>query len=190
MGADQDVERRWLQQTARGDREAFEQLYRTYHRRIFGYLFRMLSNAEAAEEVASDVMLEMWKAAGTFRGDSQVSTWLFGIARFKGLSHLRRGRAERLAAGDPGDGNEAEKVADAHDLQDEALMKDSMKATIKQALSKLSPDHREVMELTFFQDFSYPEIAKLLDIPVNTVKTRMFHARKQLRDLLHSAGAS
>ena len=184
MAPDQDLERQWIRQTARGDRTAFEQLYRAYHKRIFGYLFRMLSNGEAAEEIASDVMLEMWKAAGTFRGDSQVSTWLVGIARFKGLSHLRRGRADAVEV------EAANEVADSHDLQDEALMKDSMKATIKQALSKLSPDHREVMELTFFQDFSYPEIAKLLDIPVNTVKTRMFHARKQLRELLHAAGAS
>jgi RNA polymerase sigma-70 factor, ECF subfamily len=187
MAADQDLERQWMRQIAKGDRTAFERLYHAYHRRIYGYLFRMLSNAETAEELASDVMLETWKAAGTFRGDSQVSTWLFGIARFKGLSHLRRRKSESRASGDE---DEAAEIADEHDLPDEALMKDSMKATIKQALSKLSPDHREVMELTFFQDFSYPEIAKLLDIPVNTVKTRMFHARKQLRELLHGAGAS
>jgi RNA polymerase sigma-70 factor (ECF subfamily) len=184
MGADQELQREWLRQTARGDRTAFEQLYRAYHKRIFGYLFRTLSNAEAAEELASDVMLEMWKSAGTFRGESQVSTWLFGIARFKALSHLRRPRADSV------DADEADEIADAKDLQDEALVKDSMKTGIKNALARLSPDHREVMELTFFQDLSYPEIAKVLNCPVNTVKTRMFHARKKLRELLSGAGAT
>jgi RNA polymerase sigma-70 factor (ECF subfamily) len=177
-----DQERQWLRQTARGDRAAFEQLFHAYQKRIAGYLFRMVSSAEAAEELASDVMVEIWKSAGRFRGDSQVSTWIFGIARFKALTFLRRNRSVAVAV------EEAAPIADPHELQDQVLEKDSLKAGIKKALGRLSPEHREVMELTFYQDLSYPEIATILDCPVNTVKTRMFYARKQLRELLHAEG--
>jgi RNA polymerase sigma-70 factor (ECF subfamily) len=180
MSANQDQELHWVRQTAQGDRTAFEQLYRAYQRRVFGYLFRMMGSAANAEEVTADVMVEVWKVARTFRGDSKVSTWIFGIARFKGLSVLRRARTTSV------DVEEAVHVADPGELQDEALVRQSMKAGIREALGKLSKEHREVMELTFFEGFSYPEIAKLIDCPVGTVKTRMFHARKQLRDLLQA----
>src|SRR5215831_12974991 len=91
----QDREHEWLRQIARGDREAYERIYHAYFRRIFGYLFRTVG-AEAAEELTSDVMFEIWKSAKTFRGDSRVSTWIFGIARFKALSHLRRPRMDTV----------------------------------------------------------------------------------------------
>jgi RNA polymerase sigma-70 factor (ECF subfamily) len=178
MNAPQSEELQWLRQIARGDRAAFEQLYRGYQKRIFGYLFRMLANADAAEELTTDVMVEVWKGAAKFRGESEVSTWIFGIARFKGLSVLRRPRHESQPI------DEATEVPDHHERQDDALVRRSMKTTIKQALEKLSEEHREVMELTFYEGFSYPEIAKLLECPVNTVKTRMFYARKHLRELL------
>jgi RNA polymerase sigma-70 factor (ECF subfamily) len=180
----QDREREWLRRVARGDKAAFEDLYRAYHRRVFGYLFRTVWSAEAAEELASDVMLEVWKVAATFRGDSQVSTWILGIARFKALSALRRPRRDAV------DVDQARNVDDPHDLQDEVLAKESLKTRIKHALRGLSPEHREVIELTFFQELAYPEIARILECPVNTVKTRMFYARKQLRGLLETEAVS
>lgn len=178
MGSNQDEHRQWLRQTAKGDRSAFERLYRAYQRRIFGYLFRMIGSAEHAEELTTDVMLEVWKSAARFRGESQVSTWMFGIARFKALSFLRRAQSESV------DVEEASEVPDPQELPDEMLARRGVAGRIKEALARLSHEHREVMELTFFEGFSYPEIAKLLDCPVNTVKTRMFYARKQLRELL------
>lgn len=184
MSANLDADREWLGQTARGDRDAFERLYRAYQRRIFGYLFRMVGGAEPAEELTSDVMLEVWKSAASFKGESQVSTWIFGIARFKALSFLRRPRSESV------DVAQAVDIPDPHELPDATLVRHSMRTGIKEALSRLSEEHREVVELTFFEGFSYPEIARLLECPVNTVKTRMFYARKQLRELLGTEMAS
>jgi RNA polymerase sigma-70 factor (ECF subfamily) len=178
MGVNQDEHRQWLRETAKGDRSAFERLYRAYQRRIFGYLYRMVGSVEHAEELTTDVMVEVWRGAARFKGESQVSTWMFGIARFKALSFLRRVQSESVGV------EEANEVPDPNELPDEMLVKQGMAVRIKDALGRLSQEHREVMELTFFEGFSYPEIAKLLDCPVNTVKTRMFYARKQLRALL------
>jgi RNA polymerase sigma-70 factor (ECF subfamily) len=178
MRSDAALEEEWLRQTALGDRMAFERLFRLYHRRIYGYLFRMAGNADTAEELTNDVMLEVWKSAREFRGASRVSTWIFGIARFKALSALRRIRPATV------DVEEASDLADPAELQDEMLVNEDIRAVINRALAKLSEQHREVLDLAFFQGFSCPEIAEILKCPVNTVKTRMFYARKQLRVLL------
>jgi RNA polymerase sigma-70 factor (ECF subfamily) len=178
MGADDDLHKLWIQQTAGGDRSAFEQLFRAYEKRIFGFLFRMLSNIETAEELTSDVMVEVWKSAPRFRGESRVSTWMFGIARFKALSALRRHESEAVALED------VSEPSDPHETADMGLLRQSTSDQIQRALRTLSPDHRAVIELTFYEEFSYPEIAAILRCPINTVKTRMFHARKRLRDVL------
>ena len=182
LPAAQDREREWLRQVARGDRAAYEQIYRAYYRRVFGYLYRM-TKPDAAEELTSDVMLEVWKKAGTFRGESLVSSWILGIARFKALSALRRPQAPSV------DVEQAQRVTDPKELQDETLVKRDRHADIKKAIGALSPDHQEVIELTFYQDLSYPEIAAILKCPVNTVKTRMFYARQQLRQVLQAEAA-
>jgi RNA polymerase sigma-70 factor (ECF subfamily) len=178
MSPEPDREREWLRRIAGGDRAAFEALYRAYHRRVFGYLFRMVGSADRADELASDVLLEVWTSAGRFKGESRPSTWIFGIARFKALSSLRRNEPATVEV------EEIENIEDAGESQDAMLITASMQQAVRSALATLSPPHREVMELTFYDGFSYPEIAEILKCPVNTVKTRMFHARKQLRERL------
>jgi RNA polymerase sigma-70 factor (ECF subfamily) len=177
-GLNADQERQWIRSIAGGDRSAFERLFHAYQRRLFGYIFRMVGKTDAAEELASDVMLEVWKGAGGFKGESKVSTWIFGIARFRAISHLRRSNPAVV------DIEHAGPLADSHERQDEVLVKESTREEVRTALKKLSRQHQEVIELTFYQGFSYPEIAEILDCPVNTVKTRMFYARKELRQLL------
>jgi RNA polymerase sigma-70 factor (ECF subfamily) len=147
-----------------------------------GYLYRTVGNVDVAQELATDVFVEVWKKAGTFRGESKVSTWMFGIARFKALTRLRKTSVTEVDVDDAGP------LADPGEQPDEALARDRVRARITRALGQLSADHREVMELTFFQGCAYPEIAELVGCPVNTVKTRMFHARKQLRELLGAEG--
>jgi RNA polymerase sigma-70 factor, ECF subfamily len=178
-----DFEMDCILRIAGGDRSAFEQLFRSYHKRLFRYLCRMLSKADAAEELASDVLFEVWKRASGFRGESKVSTWIFGIARFRAISWLRKSNPKLV------DLDDAAMVCDSHELQDEVLVKASTREAVRGALGKLTPQHQEVMELTFYQGFSYPEIATILACPVNTVKTRMFYARKELRDLLREEGS-
>lgn len=172
----------WIQQIAEGNRDAFEKLYRAYQVRIFRFLFRMLGEAATAEELTNDVMIGVWKGAAGFKGQSKPTTWLFGIAHHKALNELRRMKPVTVevekagAAVAPGDGPE------------EALTRSNLRQDIQHALQQLSPEHREVMELTFYQGLSYQEIAGIMQCPVNTVKTRMFYAKKQLQQVLQKGG--
>jgi RNA polymerase sigma-70 factor (ECF subfamily) len=178
MSPDRDVDEHLLRQTAAGDRAAFETLYRAYHRRLYGYLFRLVRDTGLAEELTSDVMVEVWRGAARFKGASRVSTWMFGIARHKALSARRRPVAATV------DVTRVADVVDPGHLPDDVVAEADMKQIVERALHRLSDEHREVMDLTFYQGFSYPEIAQIVGCPVSTVKTRMFHARLRLRKLL------
>lgn len=165
-------ERALLAAVRRRDRGAFAQLYRIYHPRLGGYLRRLLANPALAEEVLDDVMFVVWTDAGRYRAQSAVSTWIFGIAYRKAMGALRKeGRYQA-----PLDRNADTAAAAAAPPPDVEL--------VHAGLAELSPDHRQVVELTYFCGFSYREIAEIADCPVNTVKTRMFHARRRLKLLL------
>jgi len=161
-----------LRAVERRDRAAFAKLYEAYQPRLYAYLRRLVRNAVLIEEIVDDVMFVVWTDAGKFRGGSTVSSWIFGIAYRKALGALRKeGRYEAPLVRQP----------------------DSLTGTpcrigdlelIEAGLAQLSPDHRQVVELTYFCGFSYQEIAAIADCPVNTVKTRMFHARRRLKVLL------
>ena len=154
------------------DRGAFSELYRQYHPRLFAYLRRLLANPAAVEEVLDDVMLVVWIDARKYRGTAAVSSWIFGIAYRKALTAIR---AEcRYQA-------PLDRSADSDAFAGETIHHDEW---IQTALKHLSPDHRQVVELTYFGGFSYQEIANIANCPVNTVKTRMFHARRRLKVLL------
>lgn len=165
-------ERRLLAAVAHRDRSAFAKLYGIYQPRLYGYLRRFTANAVLVEEILDDVMYVVWTDAKKFRGKSAVSSWVFGIAYRKAMTALRKeGRYEAplrrdRELADPRGGSHA-------DLE-----------LISAGLAELSPDHRQVIELTYFCGYSYQEIAEIADCPVNTVKTRMFHARRRLKVLL------
>ena len=161
-----------LDRIRRGDRGAFSELYRLYHPRLYGYLRRLLPNPATAEEVLDDVMLVVWKDARKFRGDAAVSTWVIGIAYRKALTAMRAERRYQAPLDRSADVSAVAGVSSHHD------------EWIRAALRQLSPDHRQVVELTYFSGFSYQEIATIVNCPVNTVKTRMFHARRRLKVLL------
>ena len=171
-----------IQRIAEGSREAFEQLYRAWQARLFRYLLRMVGDTGAAEELTNDTMVAAWKAAPSFKGQSKVSTWLFAIARNKALNSLRRHQPETVEV------EEAMAVAASSGGQEQSVSRDRLHTTMKDALQQLSPDHREVMELTFYQELSYQEIAEIMQCPVNTVKTRMFYAKKKLQEILEGRG--
>jgi RNA polymerase sigma-70 factor (ECF subfamily) len=180
--ADRELE--WMRQIAQGSREAFELLFRAWQTRLFRYLVQMVGDASLAEELASDTLVAAWKAAGSFKGQSKPSTWLFAIARNKALNELRK-RAPQTV-----DIEAAATVAAAGEAPDASVHRDSQKRTIQQALQELSAEHREVVELAFYQGLSYEEISKIMKCPVNTVKTRMFYAKKRLQEALESRGIS
>lgn len=168
---------------AAGDRHAFEQLFRQYGERIFRYAHRLIADVTKAEEVTNDVMLEVWKNAAKFEGRSKVSTWILGITRHLALNSVRRKQLTTVDVDTvPGVADELQTTA--------ALERDrgKLKAGLRRALTGLSQDHRDVIELTFFHGCTYQEIAHIVGCPENTVKTRMFHAKKQMQEVLLGSG--
>jgi len=175
-----------LTRVAQGDRAAFRELYMMYHHPLLNFIRRLTGRLDLAEEGVNDVMLVVWTNGGAFAGRSKVSTWIWGIAYRKALKLLERSRrwSGRF------------KVADFDDCIEQVdipLERDNrveLRDLIEHALGHLSPQQRAVVELTYFCDLSYEEIATIAACPLNTVKTRMFHARAKLRKVLPSLGES
>jgi RNA polymerase sigma-70 factor (ECF subfamily) len=173
-----------LRQVAAGDRTAFKELYLIYHRRLARFLMRMTSRHDLIEEVINDTLWTVWLKAGDFRGDSLVSTWIVGITYRRALKALRKHGAPRPML--------VEEVAVAPDAQ----LEDENRQWLGQALAELPLEQRMVMEFSYLMGHSCEEIAQIMQCPVNTVKTRMFHAREKLRRSLprlaggHQTGGS
>jgi RNA polymerase sigma-70 factor (ECF subfamily) len=157
-------------------------LFARHHVRVYRFVLRLVRDESVAEDLISEVFLDVWRQAGRFEGRSQVSTWLLAIARFKALSALRRRPDEEL------DDEAAEAIEDPSDDPEVALDKKDKSAAIRKCLEKLSAEHREIIDLVYYHEKSVEEVAQIVGIPENTVKTRMFYARKRLAELLKAAG--
>lgn len=169
---------------ARGDRDAFTVIYQRYSRRVGGYLWKMLRDHDLVDEALNDTMMVVWTKAGDFNFQSRLSTWMLGIAHNKGLKLLaKRTRRQTVEATEA----TPELLVD-HDTPAKVSARDDVIRALLQALDKLSIEHRTAIELTFYEGLSYSEIAEIVDCPVNTVKTRVFHARKQLTRHLAEQG--
>ena len=167
---------------AKGDRLAMEELYGRYRVPVYRFVLRMVRNAATAEDLNSDVFLDVWRQAGTFEGRSAVSTWIFSIARFKALNALQRRPMEEL------DDEKAGAIEDQADDPEIALAKKDKAAVLRACLLKLTAEHREIVNLVYYQHKSVEEVAGIVGIPEATVKTRMFYARKKLSELLTEQG--
>jgi RNA polymerase sigma-70 factor (ECF subfamily) len=167
---------------AQGDRLAMEALFARYRVRVFRFVLRMVRNEATAEDLNSDVFLDVWRQAGTFEGRSAVSTWIFSIARYKALTVLQRRPEEEL------DVERADAIEDQADDPEVTLAKKDKAAVLRQCLVKLSAEHREIVNLVYYQHKSVEEVAGIVGIPEATVKTRMFYARKKLSELLSEQG--
>jgi RNA polymerase sigma factor (sigma-70 family) len=172
-----DQEADLLGRIAAGDRHAFEILYRAYFPRLTRFLHRMTRSAPLIEELVDDTMLVVWQKAASFDGSCKVSTWVFAIAYRKACKGLH-GLDEPLessddaCAGDP---------SWQPEWQFEQL---SLRHAVDAALAALPLEQRAAFQLTFYHDMAYADIAAIMDCPVNTVKTRLFHARRRLALLL------
>jgi RNA polymerase sigma-70 factor (ECF subfamily) len=172
-----------LERVANGDREALRDLYGTYYHPLLRFIYRITGRLDLAQEGVNDVMLVVWRNSRSFGRRSTVSTWIMGIAYRKALKLLSASRrwTGRLAS-DP-----IEDLVERSPL----LMEhsdDDLRDLLDEALRHLSAEHRAVVELTYFYGCSYEEIAAIAACPVNTVKTRMFHARAKLKTLLPALG--
>ncbi len=165
---------------AAGDALAFERLFRLYERRVFQYILGFVRDAATAEEVAADTLLTVWRTAGRFEKASRVSTWILGIARHKAIDGLRR--AMRAAPMELLE--EAEDLPSAAPGPMDAAQDRTVEQLTQRAFQHLSAKHREVLYLAYFEDVPYEEIATLLELPRNTVKTRVYYAKQKLREEL------
>jgi RNA polymerase sigma-70 factor, ECF subfamily len=167
---------------AGGDRLAMQVLFARHHVRVYRFVLRLVSDPTLAEDLISEVFLDVWRQAGRFEARSAVSTWLLAIARFKALSALRKKPEAELTE------EMAEAIEDTSDTPEAALAKKDKGAALRECLKQLSPEHREVVDLVYYHEKSVEEVAEIVGIPENTVKTRMFYARKKLSELLKAAG--
>lgn len=156
---------------AQGDGNAFRELYGRFADRVFRYALTLLRNRHLAEEVVQETMVAVWQGAGSFAGRSQVSSWIFGIARNQAYRLLREEEKGERTANEP---TCAPDPADAVEQEDR----------VRDAVAALPPGEREVVFLAFYEGLSYREIAGLLGIPEGTVKSRMYHAKRRLAEVL------
>ena len=167
---------------AQGDRLAMQVLFARHHARVYRFVLRIVRNEAGAEDLISEVFLDVWRQADRFEGRSAVSTWLLAIARFKALSSMRRRPDEEL------DEEAAGAIEDASDTPEVSLQKKDKSGLLRKCLEQLSREHREVIDLVYYHEKSIEEVAEIVGIPEATVKTRMFYARKKLSELLKAAG--
>jgi RNA polymerase sigma-70 factor (ECF subfamily) len=166
-----------LDKVRRGDRGAFEALYRVYHPRLTRFLMRLVRRPQLVEEALNDTLMVVWQRPDSFHGGSKLSTWIFAIAYRKAMKAL--GRFD-----DPREDLEGFERADEGPGPEENSAGVLRRDLLARAMDELSPAHRAVVDLTYYHELDYNEIARILDCPVGTVKTRMFHARRQLRRIV------
>ncbi|BCL78927.1 RNA polymerase sigma factor [Ktedonobacteria bacterium brp13] len=182
-GSRESPENLLLVQVAKRDREALAEIYAHFQRPLFSYLFHLLGQKELAEDVLQEVMVIVWQKAYTFQRTAQAARWIFGIAHHQAFKALRRDAGTTFI-----------ELEAALELPDEALgpEADLLRRTTHEELAKalacLTPEHREVLELAFFQDFACKEIAAIVGIPLGTVKSRLSYARRALKAALFHNG--
>ena len=161
----------------RKDLRAFETLYRIYHPRLTRFLVNIIRRPHLVGEALNDTMMVVWDRPDSYNGTSRVSTWIFAIAYRKAMKTLRKWD-------EPMDDKHLELCASAELGAEQDVSERQVHQSLQDALDKLSADHRVVVNLAYFQEIGYREIAEIMDCPVDTVKTRMFHARRHLRTML------
>jgi RNA polymerase sigma-70 factor (ECF subfamily) len=169
---------------ADGDKRAMQVLYARHNVRVYRFILRLTGNQSLAEDLVSEVFLDVWRQAEGFEAKSQVSTWLLAIARYKALSALRRRTDEPL------DDHMAATIEDTADDPETVVGIKDRNSIVQKCLTKLSPAHREVIDLVYYHEKSVDEVAQIVGVPAATVKTRMFYARSKMADLLKDAGVS
>jgi RNA polymerase sigma-70 factor, ECF subfamily len=167
-----------IRSIAAGDKHAMQILFARHNVRVFQFLLRFVGDKSAAEDLVSDVFLDVWRQASRFQARSQVSTWLLAIARNKAISALRRRSTEEL------DEDEAAAMEDPQDNPEVTLQNRQKTEILLNCPTQLSPAHREIIDLVYYHEKSIDEVAEIIGVPQNTVKTRMFYARKRIAELM------
>jgi RNA polymerase sigma-70 factor, ECF subfamily len=167
---------------AQGDKRAMHVLFAKHRLGVYRFALRLVDEKEAAEDLVSEVFLNVWRHAGKFEGRCRVSTWLLAITRNLAFSMLRRHPIKKL------DDGKAAAIPDQADDPEAAVQKKQQRAILAHCLTKLSPAHREVIDLVYYHGRSIDEVAAIIRVPPSTVKTRMFYARNRIAKLLNAFG--
>jgi RNA polymerase sigma-70 factor (ECF subfamily) len=170
-----------IRRIAEGDQLAMRTLFGRHRVPLYRWLLRLVGDEALAEDLLSDVFLDVWRQAAAFEARSSVSTWLLAIARYKALSARRRRTDVEL------DEEIASKVADPADDPEVLLQKKNRAELLRHSLARLSPEHGEIVDLVYFHGKSVKEVAEIVGIAPATVKTRMFYARKKLANFVAAA---
>lgn len=171
------IELQLLQGVRQGRRADFESLYRIYSPRLQRFLLQLMRHGDQVEEVLNDTMMVVWQRAETFENRSRLSTWIFGIAYRKALKSLNR-------LDFPQEGADADDHVDPGPGPEQQFGLSQLRLRLHRALGELSVDHRAVVELCYLHEMAYGEIAQIVGCAPETVKTRMFYAKRRLRGLL------
>lgn len=170
-----------IEKIASGNRLAMQVLFARHHARVYRFVLRLVGNDALAEDVTSEVFLSVWRQAHRFEARSAVTTWLLAIARYKALAELRR-RPEGLCDQGP------EETGDPTDHPEAVFEIKHRGEILRRCLTRLSREHREIIDLVYYHEKSVQEAAEIVGVPGNTVKTRMFYARRKLSELLAAEG--
>jgi RNA polymerase sigma-70 factor (ECF subfamily) len=171
-----------IESVAEGDRRAMQALFTRHRTSVLRFAMRIVGNRSIAEEVANEVFQEVWHKADRFQSRSQVLTWLLAITRHKALDTRRQPSSETLDQGF------AETIVDEADDPETAMYKNESNGIVRECLTRLSPAHRTIIDLIYLQERSIGEVARMIQVPESTVKTRMFYARKRMEGLLIDKG--
>lgn len=174
-------EQKIIKRIADGDEHAFGTLFENTSKSVFQYILRFVNNREVAEDILIETYIKVWNSANKFKGDSSVFTWILGIARNLTMNEIRKRDYRLIDLTD-------NKFISAEQIN--STCQKEISEIISKALTKLSPKHREVLDLIFIQELTYEEISILLNIPINTVKTRIFYAKEEIRKILTNMGVN
>lgn len=188
----EELEVELVERLVRRDERAFNELVKAYQRRVYALLVRMLGNASEAEEVAQEVFIQVFKAIGTFRGESKLSTWIYRIA-----VNLSKNRSKYLRVRHEGDKTELDAIAERVPLgeagranvghierPDEAASGRQIERIVQECIAEIDETFRECLVLRDVEELSYEEIGEITNLPPGTVKSRIFRARGQLKELV------
>jgi RNA polymerase sigma-70 factor (ECF subfamily) len=186
------LEQRLVERLVARDERAFNELVRAYERRVFALVLRMLGNRAEAEDLAQEVFVQVFKAIGSFRGESKLSTWIYRIA-----VNLCKNRSKYLRVRHAGEQDELEAVAERVPLgearranvgqvarPDEMLGGKQVEAIVQRAIQQIETSFRECLVLRDVEELSYEEIGEITGLPPGTVKSRIHRARAMLREIV------
>jgi RNA polymerase sigma-70 factor (ECF subfamily) len=182
MSAQDMADETLMARVAQGDRQAITLLFERYQLKVYRFVLRLVADKATAEDIVSDVFIELWRHAASFEGRARLSTWILAIARNRAVSAMRRRVDQPLEDG------MADAIPDRACTAQESLEAAERSAVLRRCLAQLSPAHREIIDLVYYHEKSVEDVSAIMGISAATVKTRMFYARRRLAESLRAAG--